>query len=335
MTTLVTGCAGFIGFFACKALLARGDEVVGIDNLNDYYDVRLKHDRLKQLQALPGFRFHQIDIADVTAITNLFDSEHFTAVLHLAAQAGVRYSLVNPAAYTHSNLIGFANVIEACRRHAVGHLVYASTSSVYGGNRKLPFAETDAVDHPVSFYAATKKANELMAHSYSHLFGLPTTGLRYFTVYGPWGRPDMSPMLFARAIVEGRPIEVFNHGDMTRDFTYVEDIVEGTIRVLDQPAKPDRSFDAVHPDAATSAAPWRVYNIGNHQSVNLLTYIETLERALGKTTEKVFKPIQDGDVKDTYADTARLQAAVGFAPSTALEVGLTKFADWFRTYYAP
>ncbi len=335
MTTLVTGCAGFIGFFACTALLARGDEVVGIDNLNDYYDVRLKHDRLKQLQALPGFRFHQIDIADVTAITNLFDSEHFITVLHLAAQAGVRYSLVNPAAYTHSNLIGFANVIEACRRHAVGHLVYASTSSVYGGNRKLPFAETDAVDHPVSFYAATKKANELMAHSYSHLFGLPTTGLRYFTVYGPWGRPDMSPMLFARAIVDGRPIEVFNHGDMTRDFTYVEDIVEGTIRVLDQPAKPDRSFDAVHPDAATSAAPWRVYNIGNHQSVNLLTYIETLERALGKTTEKVFKPIQDGDVKDTYADTARLQAAVGFAPSTALEVGLAKFADWFRTYYAP
>ncbi len=334
MTVLVTGCAGFIGFFACKALLARGDEVVGIDNLNDYYDVQLKDDRLKQLQALPGFRFAQIDIADVDAVTALFAAGRFARVLHLAAQAGVRYSLVNPAAYTHSNLIGFANIIEACRRHGVGHLVYASTSSVYGGNRKLPFSETDPVDHPVSFYAATKKANELMAHSYSHLFGLPTTGLRFFTVYGPWGRPDMSPMLFARAIVEGRPIHVFNHGDMTRDFTYVEDIVEGTIRVLDQPAQPDPTFDAVRPDAATSAAPWRIYNIGNHQSVNLLTYIEMLERQLGRSTEKILQPMQDGDVKDTYADTARLQAAVGFAPSTPLEVGLARFAEWFRTYYA-
>jgi UDP-glucuronate 4-epimerase len=333
MTTLVTGCAGFIGYFACKALLARGEEVVGIDNLNDYYDVRLKHDRLSRLQALPGFRFEKIDIADVDAITRLFAEGRFTKVLHLAAQAGVRYSLVNPAAYTRSNLIGFANVIEACRRNTVGHLVYASTSSVYGGNRKLPFAETDAVDHPVSFYAATKRANELMAHSYSHLFGLPTTGLRYFTVYGPWGRPDMSPMLFARAIVEGRPIEVFNHGDMSRDFTYVDDIVEGTIRVLDQPATPDPTFDAVHPDSATSAAPWRVYNIGNHQSVRLLTYIETLERALGQSTEKIFKPMQDGDVKDTYADTGRLRAAVGFVPATPLEEGLARFAGWFRTYY--
>ena len=333
MTVLVTGCAGFIGFFACKALLARGDTVVGIDNLNDYYDVRLKHDRLKQLEALPGFRFERIDIADVTAITRLFAGSSFTSVLHLAAQAGVRYSLVNPAAYTHSNLIGFATIIEACRRAQVGHLVYASTSSVYGGNRKLPFAESDAVDHPVSFYAATKKANELMAHSYSHLFGLPTTGLRFFTVYGPWGRPDMSPMLFANAIVAGRPIEVFNHGEMTRDFTYVEDIVEGTIRVLDQPATPDPSFDPVHPDAGLGAAPWRIYNIGNHQSVNLLTYIETLERALGRSTEKVLKPMQDGDVKDTYADTARLQAAVGFAPSTPLADGLDRFAAWFKTYY--
>jgi UDP-glucuronate 4-epimerase len=333
MTTLVTGCAGFIGFFACKALLARGDAVVGIDNLNDYYDVRLKHDRLTQLQVLPGFRFEQVDIADVAAITRLFAEGRFTKVLHLAAQAGVRYSLVNPAAYTHSNLIGFANIVEACRRNAVGHLVYASTSSVYGGNRKLPFSETDPVDHPVSFYAATKKANELMAHSYSHLFGLPTTGLRFFTVYGPWGRPDMSPMLFARAIVEGRPIEVFNHGDMTRDFTYVEDIVEGTIRILDQPAQPDPSFDATAPDAATSSAPWRVYNIGNHQSVNLLTYIETLERALGRSTEKIFKPMQDGDVKDTYADTARLWAAVGFEPSTPLGEGLARFAAWFNAYY--
>ncbi|MEO8937565.1 MAG: NAD-dependent epimerase [Burkholderiaceae bacterium] len=333
MTTLVTGCAGFIGFFACKALLARGDAVIGIDDLNDYYDVRLKHDRLSQLQALSGFRFAQVDIADVAAITSLFAEGRFTKVLHLAAQAGVRYSLVNPAAYTHSNLLGFANIVEACRRHAVGHLVYASTSSVYGGNRKLPFSETDPVDHPVSFYAATKKANEAMAHSYSHLFGLPTTGLRFFTVYGPWGRPDMSPMLFARAIVEGRPIEVFNHGDMTRDFTYVEDIVEGTIRILDRPAQPDPLFDATHPDAATSSAPWRIYNIGNHQSVNLLTYIETLERHLGRSTEKIFRPMQDGDVKDTFADIARLQAAVGFAPSTSLDEGLRRFAEWFRAYY--
>jgi UDP-glucuronate 4-epimerase len=333
MTILVTGAAGFIGSFACKALLSRGDDVVGIDNLNDYYDVRLKHDRLAELEKRPGFRFERIDVADTAAVAKLFASHRFDRVLHLAAQAGVRYSLVNPAAYTHSNLVGFANIVEACRRNGVGHLVYASTSSVYGGNRKLPFSETDPVDHPVSFYAATKKANELMAHSYSHLFGLPTTGLRFFTVYGPWGRPDMSPMLFANAIVQGRPIEVFNHGDMTRDFTYVEDIVEGTIRVLDQPASRDAQFDPVRPDAATSAAPWRIYNIGNHQSVNLLTYIETLERCLGRSTEKIMKPMQDGDVKDTYADTARLQAAVGFAPSTPLEVGLGRFAAWFRDYY--
>ena len=334
MTTLVTGCAGFVGFFACKALLARGDDVVGIDNLNDYYDVRLKHGRLAQLLALPGFRFETIDVADVAAVTGLFAMHRFDRVLHLAAQAGVRYSLVNPAAYTHSNLIGFANIVEACRRNEVGHLVYASTSSVYGGNRKLPFSETDRVDHPVSYYAATKRANELMAHSYSHLFGLPTTGLRFFTVYGPWGRPDMSPMLFASAIMEGRPIQVFNQGDMSRDFTYVEDIVEGTIRVLDQPATADPAFDATAPDAATSSAPWRIYNIGNHQSVNLLTYIETLERALGRTTGKIMRPMQDGDVKDTYADTSRLQAAVGFTPSTPLAEGLMRFAAWFTAYHA-
>ncbi len=333
MKVLVTGCAGFIGFFACQALLARGDEVVGIDNLNDYYDVRLKHDRLQQLQAQPGFRFEQIDIADADAITRLFSTGRFARVLHLAAQAGVRYSLVNPAAYTHSNLVGFANVVEACRRNDVEHLVYASTSSVYGGNRKLPFSETDAVDHPVSFYAATKKANEAMAHSYSHLFGLPTTGLRFFTVYGPWGRPDMSPMLFANAIVAGRPIEVFNHGDMSRDFTYVEDIVEGAVRILDRPAAPDPLFDPTAPVAATSNAPWRVYNIGNHRSVKLLDYIETLERALGRSTEKILKPMQDGDVKDTYADISRLDAAIGFAPSTLLDEGLGRFAAWFKRYY--
>ena len=333
MNVLVTGCAGFIGFFASQKLLGRGDRVVGIDNLNDYYDVRLKKDRLLQSQGKQGFRFEQIDIADHDAITHLFEHQRFDAVLHLAAQAGVRYSLVNPGAYTHSNLVGFANVIEACRRNDVKHLVYASTSSVYGGNRKLPFSETDSVDHPVSYYAATKKANESMAHSYSHLFGLPTTGLRYFTVYGPWGRPDMSPMLFARAIMESRPIEVFNRGDMTRDFTYIDDIVEGTIRVLDRPAIPDATFDSCSPDAATSDAPWRVFNIGNHQSVNLMTYIETLERMLGKSTEKIMRPMQDGDVKDTYADTSRLRAAVGFAPSTTLEEGLARFAAWFRSYY--
>ena len=333
MTTLVTGCAGFIGFFACRSLLARGEDVIGIDNLNDYYDVRLKHDRLKQLQGQPGFRFQAIDVADVDAVTRLFAEGRFDRVLHLAAQAGVRYSLVNPAAYTHSNLGGFATIIEACRRNDVGHLVYASTSSVYGGNRRLPFAEGDAVDHPVSYYAATKKANEGMAHSYSHLYGLPTTGLRFFTVYGPWGRPDMSPMLFASAIMAGRPIEVFNHGDMSRDFTYVKDIVEGTVRILDQPAASDASYDAMRPNAATSPAPWRVYNIGNHRSVNLLTYIETLERALGRSTEKIMRPMQDGDIKDTYADTSRLHAAVGFAPSTPLDEGLARFADWFRTYF--
>ena len=333
MTVLVTGAAGFIGSFACAALLARGDDVVGLDNLNDYYDVRLKHDRLARLRQHPAFRFETVDIADRDAVDAVFAAHRPDRVLHLAAQAGVRYSLVNPAAYTASNLVGFGNVIEACRRTDVGHLVYASTSSVYGGNRKLPFSETDAVDHPVSYYAATKKANELTAHSYSHLFGLPTTGLRFFTVYGPWGRPDMSPMLFARAIVDGRPIEVFNHGDMTRDFTYVDDIVEGTIRVLDRPATPDPAFDALRPDAATGAAPWRVFNIGNHRSVNLLTYIETLERALGRTTEKILRPMQPGDVKDTYADTARLQAAVGFAPATPLDEGLARFAAWFRAYY--
>jgi len=333
MKVLVTGAAGFIGFHAAAQLLARGDEVVGIDNVNDYYDVRLKRDRLLQLQAKPAFRFIEMDVADVEAVHHLFEHDRVDAVLHLAAQAGVRYSLVNPGAYARSNLVGFANIVEACRRNDVGHLVYASTSSVYGGNGKLPFAEQDAVDHPVSFYAATKKANELMAHSYSHLYGLPTSGLRYFTVYGPWGRPDMSPMLFASAIVEGRPIEVFNHGDMSRDFTYVDDIVEGTIRVLDRPATADPDFDAMKPDAGTSHAPWRIYNIGNHRSVNLLTYIETLERCLGRTTEKIMKPMQDGDVKDTYADTSRLATAVGFAPSTPLEVGLARFAEWFRRYY--
>jgi UDP-glucuronate 4-epimerase len=337
MNILVTGCAGFIGFFTVQRLLARGDHVVGIDNLNDYYDVQLKRDRLAQLSPHPDFEFEELDIGDAAGMQKLFAAQgtgnRFDGVIHLAAQAGVRYSLKNPLAYAHSNLLGFTNVLEGCRHGQVGHLVYASSSSVYGGNRKLPFSETDRVDHPVSFYAATKKANELMAHSYSHLFGLPTTALRFFTVYGPWGRPDMSPMLFASAIMTGRPIEVFNHGDMMRDFTYVDDIVEGVLRTLDQPAKANPAFDALAPDAATSSAPWQVCNIGNHQPVQLLEYIATLERVLGKTTAKIMKPMQDGDVKETYADIARLNRNVGFAPATALEEGLTRFGGWFKTYY--
>ena len=333
MNILVTGCAGFIGFFTTQRLLERGDTVVGIDNLNAYYDVQLKRDRLAQLSSRKGFHFEESDIIDSKAVAALFSSHAFDGVIHLAAQAGVRYSLVNPLAYAQTNLVGFINVLEGCRVRLIGHLVYASSSSVYGGNRKLPFAETDPVDHPVSFYAATKRANELMAHSYSHLFALPTTGLRFFTVYGPWGRPDMSPMLFARAIMEGEPIEVFNHGDMSRDFTYIGDIVEGVVRTLDAPPAPNPDYDPLAPDASTSSAPWRVYNIGNHRSVSLLDYIATLERVLGKTVSKIMKPMQGGDVKETYADITRLHNAVGFSPATPLEEGLTRFAEWFKDYY--
>ncbi len=333
MRILVTGAAGFIGSALSERLLARGDEVLGYDNVNAYYDPTLKEARLARLTPQAGFRFVRDSLEDRPALERAFAEFRPQRVVNLAAQAGVRYSLENPYAYVESNLVGFINVLEACRHGGVEHLVYASSSSVYGANRKLPFSVRDPVDHPVSLYAATKKANELMAHTYSHLFGLPTTGLRFFTVYGPWGRPDMSLMLFARAIVEGRPIDVFNHGDMSRDFTFVEDIVEGTVRVLDRPAQPDPAFDPLRPDAASGAAPWRIYNIGNHRSVRLLDYIETLERALGRSTEKIMKPMQDGDVKDTYADTARLEAAVGFAPSTTLEDGLGRFAEWFRRYY--
>jgi UDP-glucuronate 4-epimerase len=333
MTVLVTGCAGFIGLFAARALLERGDAVVGLDNLNGYYDVELKRARLALLLAYPQFRFVEGDCADTGCVDQVFDGHACRKVVHLAAQAGVRYSLKNPLAYVHSNLLGFANILEACRRTAIEHLVYASTSSVYGGNRKLPFEESDPVDHPVSFYAATKKANELMAHSYSHLYSLPTTGLRFFTVYGPWGRPDMSPILFAHAIMQGKPIEVFNHGDMARDFTYVDDIVKGLVGLLDQPAQPDPDFDATAPDPATSSAPYRIYNIGNHQAVNLMDYITTLETVLGRTTEKIMRPMQPGDVPDTYAATGRIQAAVGFAPTTPLQAGLRQFAEWFTQYY--
>src|SRR5688500_7308828 len=308
MKVLVTGAAGFIGMHCAQRLLARGDEVVGVDNLSPYYSVELKKDRLKQL----SLQCEVIDIADAASLSEVFEKHRPQAVLHLAAQAGVRYSLENPASYVQANLVGFANLLECCRRHPPRHLVFASSSSVYGSNRKLPWSEGDNVDHPVSLYAATKKSNELMAHAYSHLYALPATGLRYFTVYGPWGRPDMSPMLFAAAIMEGRPIQVFNHGDMQRDFTYIDDVVEGTLRVLDRPS------------------PYAVFNIGNHQPVSLLDYIGELERALGKKATLEMKPMQPGDVKATYADTRALQAAVGFAPSTPLETGLQRFAEWFK-----
>ncbi|MGH8692319.1 MAG: NAD-dependent epimerase/dehydratase family protein, partial [Burkholderiales bacterium] len=296
-----------------QRLLERGDEVVGIDNLSPYYSVELKKDRLKQLSG--AFRFEQIDIADDKRLAAFFAKEKPQAVLHLAAQAGVRYSLENPAAYVQANVVGFGNILECCRRDPPGHLVFASSSSVYGANAKLPWSEADNVDHPASLYAATKKANELMAHAYSHLYGLHATGLRYFTVYGPWGRPDMSALLFARAILEGKPIAVFNHGDMQRDFTYIDDIVEGTLRVLDRPAA------------------YAIYNIGNHQPVALLDYIAAIERALGRKARLEMKPMQPGDVKATYADTAALRAAVGFAPSTPLDTGLARFAEWFKRYY--
>jgi UDP-glucuronate 4-epimerase len=333
MKVLVTGAAGFIGMHCAERLVARGDTVIGVDNLSPYYSVELKQARLARLAGLAGFRFARIDLADGASLEALFAAESPELVLHLAAQPGVRYSLENPASYVQANLVAFANLLECCRRHAPRHLVYASSSSVYGGNAKLPWAEDDNVDHPVSLYAATKKSNELMAHVYSHLFALPTTGLRFFTVYGPWGRPDMSPMLFASAILEGRPIDVFNHGDMQRDFTYIDDVVEGTLRVLDEPARADAAFDRSAPDPSRSWAPWRVYNIGNHQPVALLDYIAALEKALGKKAVTRLQPMQPGDVKATYADTARLADAVGFSPATPLEQGLEKFAAWYKAYH--
>jgi UDP-glucuronate 4-epimerase len=330
---LVTGCAGFIGMHVSRALLARGDEVVGIDNLNDYYDPTLKEARLAQIAGSAGFSFHRLDLADASAMRALFEGAGIQRVVSLAAQAGVRYSLKNPQAYVDSNLTGFLNVLECCRHFGVEHLVYASSSSVYGANRKLPFSEHDSTDHPVSLYAATKKANELMAHTYSHLFGLPSTGLRFFTVYGPWGRPDMSLFIFTRAILEGRPIEVFNHGEMERDFTYVDDIVEGVVRVLDRVPAADPAADMERPDPAVSAAPYRLYNIGNHSPVKLLDCIGILERALGRTAVKKLVPMQPGDVKSTYADVEDLRGAVGFAPRTPMEDGVARFVEWYRDYY--
>ena len=333
MKILVTGAAGFIGMTTSLRLLARGDEVVGLDNLNDYYEVSLKENRLKRLTALPGFRFVKLDVGDRAGMEKLFAEEKFDKVIHLAAQAGVRYSIQNPHAYVDSNLIGFINVLEGCRHHKVQHLVYASSSSVYGGNTKMPFSEHDSVDHPVSLYAATKKANELMAHTYSHLYGLPTTGLRFFTVYGPWGRPDMALFLFTKAILEGRPIDVFNYGNMKRDFTYVDDIVEGVIRVMDRNAAANPDYDPIAADPATSNVPYRVFNIGNNNPVQLLDFIGAIEEALGQKAEKRLLPLQDGDVPATYANTDQLNDWVGFVPGTTVQEGVGRFIAWYRDYY--
>ena len=333
MKVLVTGAAGFIGSTTALRLLARGDEVVGLDNLNDYYDVQLKRDRLALLTPHARFCFAQLDVADRAGMEALFAAQKFDRVIHLAAQAGVRYSLKNPHAYVDSNVVGFMNILEGCRHAQVQHLVYASSSSVYGGNTKMPFSEHDSVDHPVSMYAATKKANELMAHTYSHLFGLPTTGLRFFTVYGPWGRPDMALFLFTKAILEGRPIDVFNHGRMQRDFTYVDDIVEGVIRVLDKSAAADPAFRALAPDPGTSDAPYRLFNIGNHNPVPLMDFIGCIEEALNRKAQKNMLPLQDGDVPATYADVDALQSWVGFAPATDIRTGIGRFVAWYRGYY--
>lgn len=330
---LVTGAAGFIGMHTCIRLLARGDKVIGLDNLNDYYDVSLKKARLTKLQPYSNFTFRKLDVADRDAMSAVFSTEKPQHVIHLAAQAGVRYSITNPQAYVDSNLQGFLNILEGCRHNEIQHLVYASSSSVYGGNSLLPFSEHHNVDHPVSLYAATKKANELMAHSYSHLFQLPTTGLRFFTVYGPWGRPDMSPMLFAKAILEGKPIDVYNHGNLTRDFTYIDDIVEGVVRVADKPATPNPAINAATVYSTHSTAPYRIFNIGNCQPTPLMDYIEAIERALGRAAKKNKLPMQPGDVPATAANTDELDAWIGFKPNTNLDIGLSRFADWYRRFY--
>lgn len=332
-TWLVTGAAGFIGMQTSLRLLARCDRVVGLDNMNDYYDVSLKQARLAQLKNHAGFSFYPLDVADRGGIAQLFARYPPQRVIHLAAQAGVRYSITNPQAYIDSNIQGFANILEGCRHHGVQHLVYASSSSVYGGNIEMPFSEHHNVDHPLSLYAATKKANELMAHTYSHLFGLPTTGLRFFTVYGPWGRPDMALFLFAKAILAGQPIDIFNHGNMVRDFTFIDDIVEGIIRVADKPATINAAFDPANPDPASSSAPYRVFNIGNNQPTPLMDYISALETALGVNAKKNFLPMQPGDVPATAANTDELDAWVGFKPNTSVQQGVVRFVDWYRSYY--
>lgn len=333
MRVLVTGAAGFIGFHIARKLLARDDEVVGVDNLNDYYDPALKQARLSQLEGDDQFTFVNLDVADREGIATLFSQQRIERVVHLAAQAGVRYSIVNPHAYADSNLTGFLNILESCRHNGIDHLVYASSSSVYGANEKLPFSESDPVDHPVSLYAATKKANELMAHAYAHLYRLPVTGLRFFTVYGPWGRPDMALFLFTRKILAGEPIDVFNNGGHLRDFTYIDDIAEGVVRTLDHPATPSGEWNARAPDPAISSAPYRLYNIGNNKPVRLLDFIVAVEKAVGKKAVMNMLPMQKGDVEATYADIDALSAAVGFRPDTPIEKGIEEFVAWYRGYY--
>jgi UDP-glucuronate 4-epimerase len=334
MTVLVTGCAGFIGMHTARHLLQRGEKVVGLDNLNAYYDVSLKKARLRALSELPGFQFLKLDVADGDGVRRLFRDHRPRRVIHLAAQAGVRHSLDQPLDYVTSNLVGFAHILEACRHGDVEHLVYASSSSVYGGNARLPFSERDGVDHPLNMYAATKRANELMAHAYSHLFGLPTSGLRFFTVYGPWGRPDMALFLFTRAMLEGKPIDVFNNGQMKRDFTYVDDVVDAVMRVLDRAPAPNPAFDAENPLPCASSAPFRVLNIGNHRPVELLAYIGALEEALGVRAKMNFLPMQSGDVPATNADTELLASEFGVAPRTPVGEGIKRFVEWYRAYYS-
>ena len=330
---LVTGAAGFIGYHLSEQLLARGDTVIGIDNINDYYDTRLKYARLERLQRLEQFQFYKLDVADQKGITELFAEHEFDRVVHLAAQAGVRYSIDNPMAYVQANLVGFGNILEVCRHQQSAHLVYASSSSVYGANKAQPFSEHHNVDHPMSLYAASKKANELMAHTYSNLYQLPTTGLRFFTVYGPWGRPDMAPFKFTKGIIDDKPIDIYNHGDMERDFTYIDDIVEGVIRVTDQIPTGDPDWNGEHPDPAASFAPYRVYNIGNNRPVKLMTFVESIESALGKTAIKNMLPMQPGDVRSTCADVSALEQAVNFKPRTPIDVGVARFVEWYRDYY--
>ena len=333
MKVLVTGAAGFIGMHVAQLLVTRGDEVVGVDNLNSYYDPDLKLARLEKLNNFSNFKFEKLDILQAEKLNDLFSKEKFDSVVHLAAQAGVRYSIENPIVYLQTNLLGFGHILEACRLNKILHLVYASSSSVYGGNTKMPFNVNDNVDHPVSLYGASKKANELMAHSYSHLYGLPTTGLRYFTVYGPWGRPDMSPWLFTSAILEGRPIKIFNNGLMQRDFTYVEDIAAGTVLVLDRIPKPNKEFQTDHPEPSSSFAPYKIYNIGGKKPVKLLDFIKILEDALGEVAEKKFIPMQLGDVLSTCADVNNLEKDFGFSPKTSLKQGVKEWVNWYQNYH--
>lgn len=330
---LVTGAAGFIGSHLSHRLMADGYQVLGLDNLNDYYDVSLKESRLERLRANDNFRFVKLDVSDRDAMASLFREHKFRRIIHLAAQAGVRYSLVNPLAYIDSNLFGFCNILEGCRHNRVPHLVYASSSSVYGANTKQPFSESDSTDHPVSLYGASKKANELMAHSYSHLYGLPTTGLRFFTVYGPWGRPDMAAFLFTRSIIGGKSIDIFNHGKMIRDFTYIDDVIEGVRRVMDVVPEGNTTWTGEHPDPATSYCPWQIFNIGNNRPVKLLEFIDAIEDAVGKKAIRNYLPLQPGDVLSTCADASRLAQATGFRPNTSVRDGIRQFVDWYRSYY--